>query len=90
MHMGTMCVFVSQRDAWLQNGLTVLTSAAFCFSDTFKCPGSSSAPSNPLAGDPIELGAAATVFFGGGHGAARSQPVLATAGKSWIGHTEVS
>jgi acyl transferase domain-containing protein len=40
-------------------------------------------------GDPIEMGAAAAVMFSSSqHG--RQQPLLAAAGKSWIGHTEAA
>lgn len=43
------------------------------------------------AGDPIELGAAAAVMFGGSsRQPSRQQPLVTAAGKSWIGHTEAA
>lgn len=41
------------------------------------------------AGDPIEMGAAAAVMFTSQQ-QGRQQPLLAAAGKSWIGHTEAA
>lgn len=43
----------------------------------------------PSVGDPIELGAAAAVMFGSQQHS-HQQPLLAAAGKSWIGHTEAA
>jgi 3-oxoacyl-(acyl-carrier-protein) synthase/acyl carrier protein len=41
-------------------------------------------------GDPIEMGAAAAVFFSKEAQTARHQPMVATASKSWMGHTEAA
>ena len=41
-------------------------------------------------GDPIEMGAAAAVFFSKEQQAVRVQPIVATASKSWMGHTEAA
>lgn len=43
-----------------------------------------------VPGDPIEVGAAAAVLSGDGCSEDNKRPVLLTAGKSWVGHTEVS
>jgi acyl transferase domain-containing protein len=41
-------------------------------------------------GDPIEVGALAAALVGKGNGSNRSQPLVLTAGKSWVGHSEAA
>lgn len=41
-------------------------------------------------GDPIEVGAAVAVYHNVPAGAQRQQPLVATASKTWIGHTEAA